>query len=56
MIFRICHPLVARLRQGGDGGVNIRGRRRVRSVMFTPSPLGTATVRPADLTGRLQSR
>jgi hypothetical protein len=56
MIFRICHPLVARLRQGGDGGVNIKGRRRVRSVMFTPSPLGTVTVRPADLTGRRQSR
>jgi hypothetical protein len=28
----------------------------VRSVMFTPSPPGTATVRPADLTGQLQSR
>jgi hypothetical protein len=56
MNFRLCPPLVARLRQGGDGGVNITAKRRMRSVMFTPSPRGTVTVRPADLTGQLQSR
>jgi hypothetical protein len=51
-----CPSLDARLQQGGDGGVNITAQRHERSVMFTPSPPGTATARPADLSGQLQSR
>jgi hypothetical protein len=56
MCFFFCPPLGACLQQGGEGGVNITGQRLECSVMFTPSPLGTFTARPADLSGQLQSR
>jgi hypothetical protein len=56
MFLCFCPPVDARLQQGGDGGVNITARRLERSVMFTPWPPGTGTVRPADFTGQLQSR
>jgi serine protease Do len=51
-----CPPLDACLQQGGDGGVNITAQRLERSAMFTPSPVGAGTARPADLSGQLQSR
>jgi hypothetical protein len=56
MLFRSCPPLVARVQQGGAGGVNITARRPERLMMFTPSPPGADTVRPADLIGQLHSR
>jgi hypothetical protein len=56
MLFCFCPPLVARLRPGGVGGVKIAVRRPERLVMFTPSPSGVDTVRPADLIGQLRSR
>jgi hypothetical protein len=54
MFFYFCPPLDACLQHGGQCGVNITGLQR--SVMFTPSPLGTVTAGPADLSGQLQSR
>jgi hypothetical protein len=56
MLFYSCPPLVARLQQGGAGGVKITARRPERLMMFTPSPPGADTVRPADLIGQLHSR
>jgi hypothetical protein len=52
--FRLPHD--ACLQQGGEGGVNVTAQRLERSVMFTPSPPGAGTARPADLSGQLQSR
>ena len=56
VMFLFCPSLDARLQQGGDGGVNITAQRPERSVMFTSSPPGTATARPADFSGQRQSR
>lgn len=55
MIFRFSPTLGACLQQGGDGGVDT-SQRSERSVMYTPSPPGTVTARPADLSGRLHPR
>jgi hypothetical protein len=49
-------PFVARPHQGGAGGVKVTTGRPERLMMFTPSPLGADTVRPADLIGQLHSR
>jgi hypothetical protein len=46
-------PRDACLQQGGEGGVNIAAQRLGCVVMFTPSPPGTGTARPADLSGQL---
>jgi hypothetical protein len=56
MFLCFCRPRDACLQQGGEGGVNVTTQRVGRSVMFTPSPPGTDTARPADLSGQLQSR
>jgi hypothetical protein len=56
MCLCFCPPRDACLQQGGEGGVNATAQRLERSVMFTPSPPGTGTARPADLSGQLQSR
>jgi hypothetical protein len=56
MFFYFGPPRDACLQQGGEGGVNITAERVQRLVMFTPSPPGTGTAHPADLSGQLQSR
>jgi hypothetical protein len=56
MFLYFCPPRDAAFKQGGEGGVNITAQRLERSVTFTPSPPGADTARPADLSGRLQSR
>jgi hypothetical protein len=56
MLFCSCPPLAARLHPGGVGGVNNTFRRPERLVMFTPTPPGADTVRPADRIGQLRSR
>jgi hypothetical protein len=56
MVTCFSSPRDARLQQGGAGGVNITAPRLGRVVMFTPSPPGTGTARPADRSGQLQSR
>jgi hypothetical protein len=53
MFLYFSPPPDASHHQGGAGGVNSKGRRLERTELFTPTPPGADTARPADLSGQL---